>query len=229
MTLTKIFKSRIWPAAWQLFSSFFILLGLPLLAWGLDNLPGFFSNQVRISFAVVVIIQALISAWMVYFAPPQPKHEHPVDMTHWQIDMFHFIFIIAAFDDKRNIFTWTENPPLRWLGLGIYLIGAALSIWASLTWINHLRGEGERAYAHPALIFDGPYKFIRHPSLLCLIIYSLGFSLAFRSWAGLVLLIPLTGGFIHRIKNMERDFAEQYRQVWPLRRHTSKRLFPFLY
>jgi hypothetical protein len=43
------------------------------------------------------------------------------------------------------------------------------------------------------------------------------------------LLIPLTAGFMHRIKSMERDFAEQYKQVWPLRRHTSKKLFPFLY
>lgn len=229
MTLNKILKSRFWPATWQLFSVSFILIGLPLLAWGTDDLPGFFSNQARLSIATIVIIQALISAWLVYITPPQPKREHPVDMTHWQIDMFHFIFILAAFGDKRNILTWTENLPLRWVGLGVYLIGATLSVWANLTWVNHLHRQAERAYVHPALIFDGPYKFIRHPSLLCLIIYSLGFSLVFRSWAGLAFLIPLTGGFIHRIKNMERDFAEQYRQVWPLRRHTSKRIFPFLY
>lgn len=229
MALNKIFRSRIWPAAWQLFSVFFILLGLPLLAWGLDDLRGFFSNQARITFAVIVMLQAFIGAWLVYITPPQPKHEHPIDLTHWQIDMYHFVFILAAYGDKRNVWAWTENLPLRWVGLGIYLVGAVFSVWANLTWINHLRRETERAYVDPALLFDGPYKFIRHPGLLSLIICSLGFALAFRSWAGLALLIPLTAGFIHRIKNAERDFAEQYRQVWSLRRHTSKRIFPFLY
>jgi len=113
--------------------------------------------------------------------------------------------------------------------LGIYLVGAMLSVWANLTWVNHLLRETGRAQVDPALLSDGPYKFIRHPDLLCLIIYCLGFTLAFRSWAGLALLIPLTAGFIHRIKNMERDYAEQYKQVWHLHRQTSKRLFPFLY
>jgi protein-S-isoprenylcysteine O-methyltransferase Ste14 len=229
MSLATILKSRFWPAIWQLFRRSYTPLGLPLLAWGLDDLPGFFSNQVRIGFAVAAITQALIFAWMVYVAPPQPKHESPIDMTHWQIDMFEFIFILAAFGDRRNILTWTENLPLRWAGLGIYLIGVMLSIWANLTWVNHLRREAEHAYTEYFLLIDGPYKFIRHPGLLCLIICSLGAALAYRSWTGLALLIPLTGGFIHRINNLEKNFAEQYRQAWPLRHHTSKRIFPFLY
>jgi protein-S-isoprenylcysteine O-methyltransferase Ste14 len=229
MSLNKILKSRIWPAAWQVFVRLYAMLILPLLAWGVDDLPGFFSNQARMAFAIIVMLQALIGAWMVYITPPQPKHEHPIDLTHWQIDMYHVIFILAAYGDRRNILAWVENPPVRWAGLCIYLAGVALSVWTNLTWINHLRRETGRIQADPALLFDGPYKYIRYPGLLCLIIYCLGFALAFRSWVGLALLIPLTAGFIHRIKNMERDFAEQYEQIWSLRRHTSKRLFPFLY
>ena len=38
MTLDKILKSRIWPALWHLFARTFALLGLPLLAWGVDAL-----------------------------------------------------------------------------------------------------------------------------------------------------------------------------------------------
>jgi protein-S-isoprenylcysteine O-methyltransferase Ste14 len=140
-----------------------------------------------------------------------------------------YIFILAAYGDRRMVLAWEENTPLRWAGLGIYLVGAALSIWATLTWVNHLRRETGGVQTDPVLLFDGPYRYIRYPGLLCLIIYCLGLSLAFRSWVGLVLLIPLTAGFIHRIKNMERDFAEQYKRIWPLRIHTSKRLFPFLY
>jgi protein-S-isoprenylcysteine O-methyltransferase Ste14 len=229
MSLNKILESRIWPAAWQVFVRLYAMLFLPLLAWGVNDLRNFFSHPARMTFAIIVLLQALIGAWLVYITPPQPEQKHPIDLTHWQIDMYHVIFMLAAFGDRRNILAWTENLPVRWIGLGMYVVGVALSVWATLTWIEHLHKETRRIPVDSTLLFDGPYKFIRHPGLLCLIIYCLGFALTFRSWVGLVLLIPLTAGFIHRIKNMEMDLAVQYKQVWSLRRHTSKRLFPFLY
>jgi len=230
MLLNKILKSRLWPAAWQIFVRVYASLLLPLLAWGVNDLPDFFSNQVRLTFAIVVLLQALMGAYLVFISPPLPKHEHPIDLTHWQIDMYHFVFILAAYGDKRNVLAWAENPTVRWLGLGIYLIGVVISIWINLTWINHLRREpGQDGLIDPALLLEGPYKFVRHPSLLYIIIYCVGFALAFRSWVGLALLLPLTAGFIHRINNAEIDLAERYKQIWPVRRRTSKRLFPFLY
>lgn len=229
MSLNTILNSRVWPAAWQIFVRIYALLLLPLLGWGVNDLSGFLSNPVRSTFAIIVLLQALIGAWLVYIMPPQPEQEPPIDLTHWQIDMYHVIFIVAAYGDRRNVLTWAENPLVRWIGLGIYLVGAALSIWAMLTWVNHLRKRTGNVQADPVLLFDGPYKLIRHPGLLCLIIYCLGFALAFRSWAGLALLIPLIAGFIHRIQNMERDLAQHYKQIWPLRIRTTKRLFPFLY
>ena len=72
MTIKDIFKSKVWPALWQLFSRSFVLMGLPLLAWGLDDLAGFFSNSVRTSYVIVVAAQALLHAWMIYIAPPRP-------------------------------------------------------------------------------------------------------------------------------------------------------------
>ena len=68
----RIFKSRIWRAVWRCLSVCWIYLGLPLLAWGVNDLSGFLSNPVRTGFLVIVIISALISAWLVYITPPQP-------------------------------------------------------------------------------------------------------------------------------------------------------------
>ena len=229
MSRDKIFKSQVWPASGQFLSFSFIYLGLPLLAWGVVDLAGFFSNPVRISFTVIVTVQALILAWMTYITPPQPKHEHRFDLARWHAFMFEIIFVLAAFGDRRNILTWSENPPLRWVGLGIYLIGAILSISITLTWVNHLRREAEYPYDNPVLLSVGAFKWVRFPSLLYLILYCLGFAIAFRSWIGLALMIPLMGGIIHRIDHLERVFAQQYREVWTARRHTSKRIIPFLY
>jgi protein-S-isoprenylcysteine O-methyltransferase Ste14 len=225
----KILRSRIWPALNQFIATSFIFLGLAVLAWGAKDIKGFLSNPVRAGFVIVVLAQALINAWMMYRMPPHPGHEHRFDLARWHSYMFETIFVLAAFGDRRYLMVWNENVPLRWLGLGIYLIGLSLSIWANITWVNHLRNEGEHAFAHPVLLFDGPYRWIRYPSMLNLAIYCLGFAIMFRSWLGLILMVPLIWGIINRIDNMEKVFAVEYKRNWPLRRLHSKRLIPYLY
>jgi hypothetical protein len=132
MSFNKILVSKFWPVTRQVFVIFYAFLILPLIAWGVDDLTGFFFNQIRMTFAFIVVLQAFIGAWLVFITPPQPKHEQPVDLAHWQIDMYHVVFILAAYSDRRNVIAWAENLPLQWLGLGIYLAGVALSVWANL-------------------------------------------------------------------------------------------------
>jgi protein-S-isoprenylcysteine O-methyltransferase Ste14 len=226
------FKSRYWAALRQFLYTNMVLLGLSFLAWGLDALPTFFSNPARATFSLVVLLQALVNAGMAYVSPTEPKHEHRehrLDLASWHSFMFEAIFVLAAFGDRRNILAWEENLMLRWVGLGVYLIGYAFSVWTNLTWIKHLQREGPRAMEHPVLLFEGPFKRIRHPSMVYLVFYCLGFAILFRSWIGLVLIIPLIGGIINRINNLEKIFEVQYKNIWPLRRHTSKRLIPYLY
>jgi protein-S-isoprenylcysteine O-methyltransferase Ste14 len=223
------FKSRYWSALSQILYTSTVLLGLAFLAWGLDTLPAFFSNPARAAFSLVVLLQALTNAGMAYVSPPEPKHKHRFDLASWHSFMFEAIFVLAAFGDHRNVLAWQENLPLRWVGLGIYLIGYAFSIWTNLTWIKHLQREGPRAMEHPVLLFEGPFKRIRYPSMVYLFFYCLGFAILFRSWLGLILIIPLIGGIINRINNLEKFFAVRYKNIWPLRRHTSKRLIPYLY
>jgi protein-S-isoprenylcysteine O-methyltransferase Ste14 len=225
----RIFKSKLWSAIWRFLSVCWIYLGLPILAWGGSDLRGFLANPVRTSFSVVVIISALISGWLVYVTPPHPEEEHRDDLGRWHAYMFETIFVLSAFGDRRGILAWAENPALRWLGLAIYLIGTGIAIWSNFTWVNHLRREAERAVDNPVLLFEGPFHWIRYPSLLYLAIYCLGFALMFRSWVGLFLMMPLIAGMLNRINSLEKIFAEKYKRVWPLRRHASKKLIPFVY
>ncbi len=60
-------------------------------------------------------------------------------------------------------------------------------------------------------------------------LYSLGFAIAFRSWVGLALMIPLIAVVVNRTDKLDKGFAEQYRVAWPLRSYRSKRIIPFLY
>jgi protein-S-isoprenylcysteine O-methyltransferase Ste14 len=229
MMFTRFFKSKYWLALKQFLYTNLVLLGLPFLGWGVDGLPAFFSNPARTAFFLLVLAQSSINARLVYVTPLGSRHEQRVDLPSWRSLMFDAIFVLAAFGDRRNNLTWAENLPLRWLGLGIYLTGYALSLWSSWTWMKHLQREGSRAFDNPVLLFEGPFKRIRYPSMVYLIFYCLGFALLFRSWLGLVLIIPLVGGIINRINNLEKLFEVQYKKFWALRRHTSKRIIPYLY
>jgi protein-S-isoprenylcysteine O-methyltransferase Ste14 len=229
MPIIQLIKTRLWLIAWQVFGRMFVMLGLALLGWGIYDLSGFVSNPTRATFMAVVMIQALIHAWLLLRAPPQPEHEHHFDLEHWHYSLAELIFILSAFGDRRNILVWGENPALRWVGLGIYLLGSSLSTWTNLTWVNYLRRTNWQGYDNAVLLAEGPFRWIRYPNLLFLFFYGLGFALAFRSWVGLVFVLPLTWMLYRRISEWEKLYAERYKKAWALRCQGSKRIIPFLY
>jgi protein-S-isoprenylcysteine O-methyltransferase Ste14 len=229
MPFYKTLKGKIRAGRMAGYHTLVYLLGLALLAWGFDDLAGFFSTPVRVGVAIIAVTQALIHIWILLRMSPQPEREWPAGQEHWHYGLAELIAILAAFGDRRNILTWVENPPLRWAGLGILLLGAVYAIWTNLTWVNHQCREAEQACDNPVLLSEGPYRWTRYPTLLVLIFYSLGFVLAFRSWTGLAFLIALIGIILRRIHLWEKMYAARYKQVWAVHRQTSKRIIPFLY
>ncbi|RPH61840.1 MAG: hypothetical protein EHM81_03415 [Chloroflexi bacterium] len=229
MSPGKILKQKFRVGRMAGFFTLVYMLGLALLAWGVDDLAGFVSNPVRAAFAVIAIAQALFHIWIILRMPPQPKFELPPDQEHWHYGLAELIAILAAFGDRRNILTWSDSPSLRWVGLGVLLLGASYAIWANLTWVDHLRREAEQACDNPVLLSAGPFRWTRYPSLLVLIFCGLGFALSFRSWTGLVFLVALIGIIIRRINLWEKMYAQRYQHAWALRCQASKRILPFLY
>jgi protein-S-isoprenylcysteine O-methyltransferase Ste14 len=229
MSVAKVFENRAWLVFWHFLFRCFVMIGLPLLGWGLDDVAGFFASPVRVSFVVVATAQALINAWLIYGTRLPPQQDDRFEPYHSFFDIVELIFFLVAFSTRRNIMTWDAGWALGLVGLGIYLIGSSLSIWSNSTWVNHLRRGGERACSDPALLREGPFRWIRYPGLLCLGFYGLGFSIMFQSWLGLILMIPLMSIVTRRVKILEKENAEQYPKVWPERGRTSKRIIPFVY
>jgi protein-S-isoprenylcysteine O-methyltransferase Ste14 len=220
---------RILYAIWRVFARSFILAGLPMLAWGLGDLASFFANPVRVVYVLLVIGRALVLAWLWYICPPEPEQESQVIIGHYHADIFEFLYILAAYNDRHGLLAMPDLLAIRWSGLAIFFLGTVIALWAQATWVFHLRVEMDHTGEHPVLLQKGPYWAVRYPKLLALFLECLGIALIFRSWAGLVMLLPLVASILNLTGVMEKFFSKQYYRVWGARAYTSKKLLPFIY
>jgi protein-S-isoprenylcysteine O-methyltransferase Ste14 len=230
--MTTSFKTipvrRIWAAAWHGFSRIFVMLGLPLLAWGSLDLNSFFSNPARAAIGYTAMTFAFFMAVMVYRIPPTAK-DRPHDEEHWHYSMLELVFILSAYGDRRDVLVWNDNQSLRWLGVSMYIVGFLYSAWSNLVWVNHLRREGTQAREIPALLSEGPFLWTRYPSLTSLICFHIGFTLALRSWVGVFFTIPILYTLVRRVNIWERGYAVEFKSTWGMRQRKSKKVIPFLY
>lgn len=79
------------------------------------------------------------------------------------------------------------------------------------------------------LVTNGVYGVIRHPSYLGLLIGSLGWALAFRSGAGLLLTALTIPPLLARIDAEERFLRMQFGDEYDAYRARTSRLIPGLY
>lgn len=83
---------------------------------------------------------------------------------------------------------------------------------------------------HQKVIETGLYKFIRHPGYLGQIIIFVGISTSISNWLSiLAMLIPITFGYLYRIKAEERFMVEQLGEEYLNYRERTKRLIPMIY
>ncbi|HUE98023.1 MAG TPA: isoprenylcysteine carboxylmethyltransferase family protein [Anaerolineales bacterium] len=105
---------------------------------------------------------------------------------------------------------------LRWIGVGIAIIGFALLQWAQVTLANSW-SDTPRMMKEQTLITNGPYRTVRHPIYIAFILI-LGSTLFISSnwliglcWAGMVTLEVISRISFEESLLIE-FFGEQYRE-----------------
>jgi protein-S-isoprenylcysteine O-methyltransferase Ste14 len=80
------------------------------------------------------------------------------------------------------------------------------------------------------IVETGLYKFIRHPGYLGQLIVFIGISTAISNWLSiLVMMVPITFGYLYRMKVEEKFMVEQFGEDYLRYQGRTKRIIPLLY
>ena len=115
------------------------------------------------------------------------------------------------------------------IGMALVVIGLMIRIHSILTLKQYFTYSVAKLENHK-IIETGLYKFIRHPGYLGQLIIFIGISTSISNWLSiLVMMIPVTLGYLYRIKVEERFMLEQLGEGYLNYQERTKRLIPMIY
>jgi protein-S-isoprenylcysteine O-methyltransferase Ste14 len=115
------------------------------------------------------------------------------------------------------------------IGMALFVIGFMIRIHSLLTLKQYFTYSIAKVENHK-IIETGLYKFIRHPGYLGQLIIFIGISTSISNWLSILLMmIPITIGYVYRIKVEERFMIEQMGENYLNYQKRTKRLIPMIY
>ena len=210
-----------------------IFIGLPLLGWGLGVIPAFFENPARIAFVFVLFGLQVFS--LVYNPQVGRNQENrKSDAPSSKLDLILIqifslaVVILAPFSDGRSIgILYVENI-VRYIGLFVTIPGFVLMQAGEKYLAKQFSIEVTLQKDHK-LIQSGPYKVIRHPRYLGILIFFTGISLTFRSLLGIFIVLALAGVLIWRVFAEEKMMREEFGKEWKEYQSKTWRLIPYIF
>lgn len=210
-----------------------IFIGLPLLGWGLGVIPAFFENPARIAFVFVLFGLQVFS--LVYNPQVGRNQENrKSDAPSSKLDLILIqifslaVVILAPFSDGRSIGILHVENTIRYIGLLITIPGFVLMQAGEKYLAKQFSIEVTLQKDHK-LIQSGPYKVIRHPRYLGILIFFTGISLTFRSLLGIFIVLALAGVLIWRVFAEEKMMREEFGKEWKEYQSKTWRLIPYIF
>jgi len=117
-----------------------------------------------------------------------------------------------------------ELPSSAWSTV----IGGTLRIWPIFVLGRSFSGLVAIQPGHE-LVTHGPYRYVRHPSYLGMMLGFVGWALVFRSSVGLVAAVLGLRLLFERIESEEALLASHFGDAYADYRRRSWRLVPWLY
>jgi protein-S-isoprenylcysteine O-methyltransferase Ste14 len=138
------------------------------------------------------------------------------------------LVIAAPYRDRRNIAVIGEAEIIRYVGLVLFVLGFVGMNRAEATRGKQFSIQVTIQDSHQ-LVTNGPYRYLRHPRYLGIIIFNIGISLVFRSWLALILVVALLLVLIWRIHDEEALMHQEFGANWEAYCQRSWCFIPYLY
>jgi protein-S-isoprenylcysteine O-methyltransferase Ste14 len=129
-----------------------------------------------------------------------------------------FWFGTIAWMIEPRWMAWAGMPApiwLRWIGVGLMLIGAALVTWTFRSIGRNLTDTVVTRKQH-RLVVSGPYRWVRHPLYTSVAVLTTAISLVTANWFLLASGLTAFGLLVVRTRTEERNllarFGADYRQ-----------------
>jgi len=201
-------------------------LGLAVLGWG--GLTAFFAHPARTALAVTFVAISCVALFAGGNLSPGVREDRS---NRWIIAALGVLGLLDAYLPAltdRMEFWVLDGDTLRWLGVGLSAVGAALRLWPVVVLGDRFSGLVAIQPGH-RLVTGGIYRVIRHPSYLGLLVNALGWSLAFRSGVGVLLVALMVVPVLARIRAEERLLRSQFGAEYEAFCARTWRLIPGLY
>ena len=118
---------------------------------------------------------------------------------------------------------------MGWMGLAIACGGIALRVWANRV-LGAFYTRTLRVLEDQSVVQRGPYRFIRHPGYLGVILMWVGAGLAAVNWiVTLLVLVILCLAYYYRIQAEEVMLLERLGQPYADYQSHTWKLLPFVY
>ena len=201
-------------------------LALAVIGWG--GLSAFFANPARTALVVVALLLSVAGLFVGGNLSSGIREDRG---NRWVLIAFAVISILhawlPAYTDRIGFWT-IDGDTARWIGVILAAVGGALRLWPVYVLGNRFGGLVAIQEGH-TLVTTGIYSAIRNPSYLGLLINMLGWSLAFRSIAGVLLTALMLIPLIARMNAEERLLQSQFGAEYDAYRARTARLVPGLY
>lgn len=188
----------------------------------------YFAHPSLIALAVALVAMGVASAFAGGSLSPGVREDRA---NRWVLPIFGVLALLTAlippWTDRRDLWS-VDGETIRWVGVALFAAGGALRLWPVFVLGDRFSGLVAIQPGH-RLLTTGIYATIRHPSYLGLLISSLGWSLAFRSMAGVLFTALLIPPLLARIRAEERLLGETFGAEYDAYRARTARLIPGLY
>ena len=210
-----------------------IFVLLPLVTWGLGDAHGFLSNPVRLGYCVAVtVLGAVASVRIPEVGKPREPARRTVGRQRLAVLLLQLvplaIVAVAPWGDRRGVGVVGDATGVRALGLALYACGFLLVHRAEAHLGRLFSVQVELREGH-RLVTDGPFRLVRHPRYLGILLFLAGIALVFRSWLALALVAPVLAVLLWRIADEEALLRGEFGAEWEAYARRTRRLVPYVW